>query len=136
MNVFSGLKVLLFFFSQAEVIKADLDKVLDYRGGLADDDGGVEPRAAQPDIKYVWTQPDQSGRRSQNINRMRLSVIVLRINLENIIGKHFRQPESYIVPQEKSPPPLPDFLLPQWREPGTGDLSLRTLNLETRQHQP
>uniref|UniRef100_H3CE46 EPS8 signaling adaptor L3b n=1 Tax=Tetraodon nigroviridis TaxID=99883 RepID=H3CE46_TETNG len=38
----------------AEVIKADLDKVLDYRGAPADDedeDVGVEPRTAQPDIK-------------------------------------------------------------------------------------
>lgn len=59
--------MLLFFFSQAEVIKADLDKIHDYRGGLADDDGGLEARTAQPDFKYAWTQPDQSGPRSQNI---------------------------------------------------------------------
>lgn len=48
-------------FSQAEVIKADLDKVLDYRGAPADDedeDVGVEPRTAQPDIKYAWTQAE------------------------------------------------------------------------------
>lgn len=55
LNACSALKVLLSFFSQAEVIKADLDKVLGYRGGLADNDGGVEPRTAQPDIKYAWT---------------------------------------------------------------------------------
>lgn len=62
----AAFKVLLSLFSQAEVIKADLDKVLGYRGSLSDDDGGVEPRTAQPDIKYAWTQPFQSGRRSHN----------------------------------------------------------------------
>ncbi|CAG07511.1 unnamed protein product [Tetraodon nigroviridis] len=91
--------------SQAEVIKADLDKVLDYRGAPADDedeDVGVEPRTAQPDIKYAWTQAEPP-----------------RINLENIMRKHFRQPEPYIMPREKSPPPLPDLPPPQWREAGT-----------------
>lgn len=50
-KLFSGLEALLFFFSQAEDIKADLDKVIDYRGGPAFNDGGVEPRTAQPEIK-------------------------------------------------------------------------------------
>lgn len=56
------------FFSQAEDIKADLDKLLDYRGGPADDDGSVDGRSAQSDIKYAWSQPERSGRRSPNIN--------------------------------------------------------------------
>ncbi|TWW56561.1 epidermal growth factor receptor kinase substrate 8-like protein 3b [Takifugu flavidus] len=72
----------------AEVIKADLDKVIDYRSGPTRNEDIVEPPKAQPDIK---------------------------INLENIIGKHFRQPDSYIMPQEKNPPL--DFPPPQWREP-------------------
>lgn len=57
---------------------------------------------------------------------MRLSVIVVRINLENIIGKHFRQPDPYIIPGEKSSARPPDFPPPQWKEAGTGDLSLIT----------
>lgn len=47
-------------------------------------------------------------------------MIVARINLENIIGKHFRQPDSDIMPREKSPLPLPGFPPPQWNEAGTG----------------
>lgn len=69
-----------------------------------------------------------SGADEDHGTLMRLSVIVVRINLENIIGKHFRQPDSYIMPREKSPLPLPDFPPPQWSEAGTGDLSVGTLN--------
>ncbi|TNM87189.1 hypothetical protein fugu_007419 [Takifugu bimaculatus] len=88
MEVHRGYLVLSDIETKAEVIKADLDKVIDYRSGPTRNEDIVEPPKAQPDIK---------------------------INLENIIGKHFRQPDSYIMPQEKNPPL--DFPPPQWREP-------------------
>lgn len=56
------------YFLKAEEIKADLDKVLDYRGGPADHDDGVEARTAEPGIKYAWTQPASTEVAERRLN--------------------------------------------------------------------
>lgn len=53
-------------FLKAEVIKSDLDKVIDYRSGTTRNEDTVEPPKALPDIKYVWTLPDRRGQRTSN----------------------------------------------------------------------
>lgn len=62
-----GFKSAFFFLLKAEVIKADLDKIIDYRSGPASNEDRVKPPKTQPDIKYVLTQPDRRGQRLQNI---------------------------------------------------------------------
>ncbi|KAM8753650.1 epidermal growth factor receptor kinase substrate 8-like protein 3b [Acanthopagrus schlegelii] len=72
----------------AEIIKSDLDKVVQNEGG------GMEPRGEQSDM------------------RINLGNIVGLKPLGS-----FRQPAPHPVQQER-PPPLPDHPPPQWREPG------------------
>lgn len=63
---FLRFKSAAFLFLKAEVIKADLDKVIDYRSGPTRNEDIEEPPKAQPDIKYVWTLPDWRGQRTSN----------------------------------------------------------------------
>merc|ERR1712002_183206 len=93
----------------AELIKSDMDNIIQNGGGQ------VEPRREQSDI---------------------------RSNLENIIGQHtssFRQVGPRPVQRERTPPPPPDLLAPQWgnnREPESMPIPRVHLPQEDLMHHP